>query len=625
MRHEINRIVLFVTLCCISATAVSGQRLADSLNTVLSKKDLSIEERVLTLGQLERVQMTTHVEQALETGQQALLLSRTLKDAQYTSYAYGMLFLVHYYNNKDIINAQLAVDSAIWYAEKSGNRRIKGFALYRKAILNNIQGNVKETISNSLTALKLLEGTQDHNWKAHLYYILTGNYADQGELSLQQKYVGLLMQEAKRSPDFDNLINAYQAAGTAHHYAYLKNKDQKLLDSALYYNKKAISLSEAFKSRMVFQSTIAILALNTADLYKQHFPENYKDTIIRYIRLALETGKSTGQLGVVGGCYGMLSDYAMEEGNYKKAEELLQQGLAVIMTDTVKNLNIKTQIMKSLSAIAEKRGDLRAALNYEKQYNMLYTQQYDEQKNSISKKLEAQFEAGKKEEALIALRNTATLNKRMGYLYIGLAIASVIAGLFIFWSLKLRLKETSLLAQQELAQEKSRAEMNARLQEEETMRLIAEQQLLQERQDRLQRDLLAGSLKVEEKDELLQTLQRKIEETNHDSPVFKQINRIIDNNKKTDDEYASNKADFDNIHPEFFERLKEKSSNTLSRLDLKHCTYISIGLTNKEIAQRLNIAPKSILMARYRIKLKLGLGKETDLDEFIAKVLTNNQ
>jgi DNA-binding CsgD family transcriptional regulator len=58
----------------------------------------------------------------------------------------------------------------------------------------------------------------------------------------------------------------------------------------------------------------------------------------------------------------------------------------------------------------------------------------------------------------------------------------------------------------------------------------------------------------------------------------------------------------------------------LSRLDLKHCSYISIGLTNKEIAQHLGIAPKSILMARYRIKLKLGLGKEDDLDEYIGKL-----
>lgn len=150
------------------------------------------------------------------------------------------------------------------------------------------------------------------------------------------------------------------------------------------------------------------------------------------------------------------------------------------------------------------------------------------------------------------------------------------------------------------------------------MRSIAEQQLLQERQERLQKDLLAGSLQVEQKDELLQAVQKKIEENKNESAVLKQINHIIDQNKRIDDNMNAYKADFDNINPEFFEKLKEKSANTLSRLDLKHCSYISIGLTNKEIAQRLGIAPKSILMARYRIKLKLGLGKDVDLDEYIG-------
>jgi DNA-binding NarL/FixJ family response regulator len=150
------------------------------------------------------------------------------------------------------------------------------------------------------------------------------------------------------------------------------------------------------------------------------------------------------------------------------------------------------------------------------------------------------------------------------------------------------------------------------------MRLVAEQQLLQERQERLQKELLAGSLQVEQKNELIQAVQKKIGENKNGGTVLKQINQIIDQDKRIDDTQASYKADLDNIRPEFFEKLKEKSSNTLSRLDLKHCSYISMGLTNKEIAQRLGVAPKSILMARYRIKIKLGLGKEVDLDEYIG-------
>lgn len=67
----------------------------------------------------------------------------------------------------------------------------------------------------------------------------------------------------------------------------------------------------------------------------------------------------------------------------------------------------------------------------------------------------------------------------------------------------------------------------------------------------------------------------------------------------------------------FFENLQQKAGHTLTRLDLKYCSYILMGMSNKEISVRLSIEPKSIRMARYRIKQKLGLDKDANLDHFI--------
>lgn len=275
------------------------------------------------------------------------------------------------------------------------------------------------------------------------------------------------------------------------------------------------------------------------------------------------------------------------------------------------------QFMKALSALSEKKGDFVAALKYNKEFYDLHQKLYDAEKLAIANRLEAQYQSEKNEAALKTLRDNAALNKKLNYLYISLAFAAIIALLFITRFFQIRLKST-LHQQKLLENEKAAAALQARLKEEEAMRLQAEQQLLQERQQHLQKELLAGSLQVEQKDELLQTLQKKIESHKNGDAVLKQINQIIDQHKRIDDTQASYKADFDNIRPEFFEKLREKSANTLSRLDLKHCSYISMGLTNKEIAHHLGVAPKSILMARYRIKLKLGLGKEDDLDEYIG-------
>jgi hypothetical protein len=56
------------------------------------------------------------------------------------------------------------------------------------------------------------------------------------------------------------------------------------------------------------------------------------------------------------------------------------------------------------------------------------------------------------------------------------------------------------------------------------------------------------------------------------------------------------------------------------QLDLKYCGFILMKLSTKEIASQMNVEPKSIRMARYRIKQKLNLGKDEDLDQFIQQL-----
>jgi hypothetical protein len=617
MSQKISRIGVFILLFCTQIVVTQAQRITDSLSTVLLQKDLPVENRVMTMGLLAKALSTTDAKKALEIGLQTLQLSRTLPDLQYRVFAYGTLTNL-YYRTDNMPKAQIVSDSALWYAGKTTSRRMKGFAWFKKAWLETLLGKPKESMQSSLEALKYLEGTDAYSYQFSVYYNIAGIYSEWDDLPARKKYALLAVQAAEKSGDFDNLLMSDQGMAAYYHYSYKQNKkNTALLDSSLFYNHKATNLYYAQKQRITLQSTMAIIALNTANLYQSYFPASYKDSVFHYLNLALKIGLETKHIDVISNCYGMMSDLEIERGNYQRAEALLDSGLVVLRADSVSNLHTMVQFMMALSNLAEKKGDKTAALKYYKDYHKKYEELFDAEKLAITKRLDAQYQSEKNEAALKTLKQTAALNKKLNYLYIFLIIAAAIALLFLFWSYHFRLKATRH-QQQLLEKEKEDAELRVLLKDEEAMRLIAEQQLLQERQDRLQKDLLAGSLQVEQKDELLQAVQKKIEENKNGDAVLKQINQIIDQNKRIDDTLANYKADFDNINPEFFEKLKEKSGNTLSRLDLKHCSYISIGLTNKEIAQRLGIAPKSILMARYRIKLKLGLGKEVDLDEYIG-------
>jgi hypothetical protein len=575
MSHVFNKIAISVTFILLQLSVYSH--------------DVT-PQQVMNLSQLARSKSITETANAIKMGEQAVEMSRGLSDKQYTSMAYTMLVQI-YMQNDDIDKAGLAVDSALWYAGQSDSRLARGMAWYRKSSLENYKGQSKEALTSAQQALKHLEGLGAINYESSLYYIIAGIYANQNDYALHKKYGVLSLITALKGKDYDNLLCAYQILGSYFQLYHTEHPDDKSsLDSALYYNRIALRTYEQHKSEMIFHSTMAIIALNTADLYAQYFPPAYRDTVFHYLDIARQIGTETHHVEVLSNVYGMMSDFESAAGHYDKAEELLLKGLAVVESDSAKNLVTKIQFMAALSNLGEKKGDYKEALKYQKQYAVLYTDLYNEEKLNITRELEAKYQAEKSAAELKSLQQTAILHKRLGYLYIGIALASVLAGFFLI---------------RQLAMQKQEAELQARLKDEEAMRLMAEQQLLQERQERMQRDLLAGTLQVEQKTALLNTLKKKIAENVEDTTVVKQINRIIAHDKKIDESFADHKNEFEEINPAFYEQLKEKSSNSLSRLDLKHCSYIYLGLTNKEVSQKLNIAPKSILMARYRIKLKV--------------------
>ncbi len=625
-------------MVAIQEKSIGQQVLIDSVNRLLNQPELKLEDRIMTMGQWARLNFFSKRKEAIAMEKQALELARPLKDGQYKAFTYGMLAYL-YVQDDSFPAARKAIDSAVWYAGKTENNHIKGFVWYRKGWLQNLEQQPHQAVSSQLQALRLLDGTNAHNYISAIYYELASVYADWSDTSNQRKYAFLCMQEARKSGSPDNICASYQAVATCYEYLYRNDTaNHRLLDSSLYWNRNAIELFQQYKPRMVYQTFLPVVALNTANLYAQYYPASYRDTVRRYLNLALSTAVETKQRQVAANCYGMLSDYAIADGDYAQAEALLLSGLAVLQQDAAASTSVTAHFMLALAELAEKKGDLPKALRYYKRYQHAYQEVFDAEKLSIAKKLEAQYEAQKQAEAYAALQKEAALTKRLNYFYVFLCIASVLALLFLFRSYHFRLKAT--LQQQKLLEkekedaalqsklkteenkrlqlEKQEAELQARLQEEERMRLQAEQQLMQERQETLQKNLLAGTLQMEEKNELLQTLQQKLAESAGGNPVVRQINRMLDQNRKLDKDLELTRTELENIHPNFFVQLQQKAGDSLTRLDLKHCSYILMGLSNKEIAQRLGVAPKSILMSRYRIKQKLGLDKDDNLDKFIA-------
>jgi DNA-binding CsgD family transcriptional regulator len=75
---------------------------------------------------------------------------------------------------------------------------------------------------------------------------------------------------------------------------------------------------------------------------------------------------------------------------------------------------------------------------------------------------------------------------------------------------------------------------------------------------------------------------------------------------------------FSDLNPNFFKEVQNKHPN-LTKSDMKHCAYIKLNLSNKDVAVLNNVNPNSVQMARYRLKKKLKLKNDDDLYEYLGK------
>ena len=80
---------------------------------------------------------------------------------------------------------------------------------------------------------------------------------------------------------------------------------------------------------------------------------------------------------------------------------------------------------------------------------------------------------------------------------------------------------------------------------------------------------------------------------------------------------------FELLYPLFLHRLRERVPSITRREELL-CMLIVLKQDNKEIADLLAIAPRSVLMLRHRFRQKIGLPTEYSLENFIEDTLGYN-
>ncbi len=111
---------------------------------------------------------------------------------------------------------------------------------------------------------------------------------------------------------------------------------------------------------------------------------------------------------------------------------------------------------------------------------------------------------------------------------------------------------------------------------------------------------------------LIDFIKDKVKDSAEKRTLLKQV-------KTEDDLWEEFNKRFVEVHNEFYDNLTAQFPK-LSPTELKHCALIKLNFSSKEMSRLLNISLNSTHISRHRIRKKLGLSREDNLEHFIAGI-----
>lgn len=511
------------------------------------------------------------------------------------------------------------------------------------SLIYEIIGAFPEAIKynyEALTVYKKLNRTGD---ESRLHHQLGNIYSHLKEFDKAtyniKKAVSLV-----RSINDSYLIALYLNDLSGHYLTLYEHAgDIEYTDSALNCLNEAYLLAESGKDWRENKSLITEIMLNTGKAYK------FKNNILlakEYLQKCLQQPDSLQNEYSL--CYanGYLGECYFLEGNYAESEKFLQT--ALVLAQKIKSPYYLLFAYELLYKLHEKKKDYATAFSYHTKYMAVKDSIYDTEKTKAVNNLNIMYETGQKETRIQNLEKENKYSRNVNLFLTALAFFAAVLLASLYFLYKLRRKtfyqKEQIFEKEKLLEEKQKRQLQEELGAQKIISRLKEEQMqqeidkaalekeLEEKQKQLLRDeidfkareLTANIMHLEKKNELLINIKNHLQElqaaNKNITNEFKNLYKLIDSAAQMDDDFNKFSAHFENVHPQFFERLRQHAASPLTQLDLKLCAFTKMHLSTKEIANLLNVEPRSIRTARYRTKLKFASVKEEDFSDFLTRL-----
>jgi DNA-binding CsgD family transcriptional regulator len=152
-------------------------------------------------------------------------------------------------------------------------------------------------------------------------------------------------------------------------------------------------------------------------------------------------------------------------------------------------------------------------------------------------------------------------------------------------------------------------------------RIVARNRELRTDVKRKSKELANTTLTVAKKNEMLLALKEELAKGRDDPSVgidHRKVGKLIDRNLNNKEDWAIFESHFNEVHEAFLKRLR-KEHLELTTGDLKLAAYLRMDLSSKEIAPLLHISLRGVENKRYRLRKKIGLEGDDNLNRYLLE------
>ena len=174
---------------------------------------------------------------------------------------------------------------------------------------------------------------------------------------------------------------------------------------------------------------------------------------------------------------------------------------------------------------------------------------------------------------------------------------------------KLKLNEEEMKHQKQILQLEMDADSKLKIQE-------YEKHILEIQVQTKASEVAGKSLSIAKQTEMIENIQNILDTEKNINAIKSQIGKVIKINSLNKNEWKSFENNLYKSNEDFVKLLTGNYKN-LSSKDIKLCIYLKMNLSSKEIAPLMNISYRGVEIHRYRLRKKLELDQQINLNLFM--------